>query len=136
MKTLIVTKDGGDTDLCGVSSAFSRLRNGVYDVTIKRHGEKRTINQNSLMWLWLTCIERETGTPKDDIYLYYCARVLSRPMVINGKTTWVHGTTSSLTKDEMQRFLDFIQADAATEFGITLPDPSDRYFEDFYNTYK
>jgi hypothetical protein len=33
-------------------------------------------------------------------------------------------------------FLNQVQADAATEFGITLPNPDDRYFEDFYNTYK
>jgi hypothetical protein len=36
----------------------------------------------------------------------------------------------------MTVFLNQIQADAASEFGIALPSPEDRYWEEFYNEYK
>jgi hypothetical protein len=36
----------------------------------------------------------------------------------------------------MTVFLNKVQADAAVEFGITLPSPEDKYWEDFYNEYK
>jgi len=36
----------------------------------------------------------------------------------------------------MTNFMDKIKADADTEFGITLPLPEDRYYEQFINEYK
>ena len=70
-KQVIMRKVDGrltfDTELAYV---FSTLSNGTYNITIKKASEKRSIPQNDLMWMWLTCIERETGTPKDDIYMY------------------------------------------------------------------
>jgi hypothetical protein len=33
-------------------------------------------------------------------------------------------------------FLTKIQADAATELGITLPDPKDKYWEEFERYYR
>ena len=37
--------------------------------------------------------------------------------------------------EEMTEFLNKIQADAATELGITLPLPEDRFFEQFYQQF-
>lgn len=33
-------------------------------------GENRTLSQNSLYWLWLTCIESETGNDKDILHVF------------------------------------------------------------------
>ena len=57
---------------------LSTLRNGTYDVIIKRSCDRRTMAQNDLMWLWFRCIEDETGTPKEDVYLYYCKKFLCK----------------------------------------------------------
>jgi hypothetical protein len=111
---------------------FSLLANGTYSITIKRASEKRSIPQNDLMWMWFECIERETGTPKDDIYMYYCKRFLCKVIEVGGHQEKIYNTTSKLTKDEMTEFLNKVQADAATELGITLPLPEDRFFEQFY----
>lgn len=88
------------------------------------------------MWLWFACIERETGTPKDDIYMYYCKKFLSRIIEIMGKEEKVYKTSSMLYTDEMTHFMKEIQADAASELGITLPLPDDRFYKDFINTFK
>ena len=118
------------------ASVFSLLRNGRYTVTISRERKPRSLDQNSLMWLWFTCIASETGTPVQDVHDYYCAKFLRKQISWNGTIRTVVEGTSKQTKDRMTVFLNEVQSDAATEFGITLPDPEDRYFEQFYQTYK
>ena len=40
-----------------------------------------------------------------------------------------------LNTTQMTEFMNKIQADAASELGIMLPIPDDRYFEAFYQQY-
>ena len=132
-KTVIMTKNDGrltfDVELPYV---FSLLANGKYTITIKRANEKRSIPQNDLMWMWLTCIERETGTPKDDVYMYYCKKFLMKTIQVGNKMERIYNTSSKLNMEQMSEFLNKIQVDAATELGITLPKQEDRFFEQFY----
>ena len=132
-KTVLMTKNDGrltfDVELPYV---FSLLANGKYTITIKRANEKRSIPQNDLMWMWLTCIERETGTPKDDVYMYYCKKFLMKTIQIGDKLEHIYNTSSKLNQEQMSEFLTKIQVDALTELGITLPKPEDRFFEQFY----
>ena len=88
------------------------------------------------MWLWFTCIERETGTDKLDVHDFYCKKFLKRRMYMNGLEDVVVGSTSKLNTMQMKTFLDKVQADAATELGIKLPLPSDLYYNDFINEYR
>lgn len=115
---------------------LSTLRNGTYNVIIKRASDKRTMAQNDLMWLWLRCIEHETGTPKEDVYLYYCKKFLCKVIQVGEKMEKVYETSSRLNTQRMTEFLNGIKADAASELGIQLPLPEDRYFEQFYQQYK
>lgn len=114
----------------------SQLRNGRYRLTIERYTEPRTVSQNALMWMWFTCIEQETGTYKQDVHDYYCNLFLRRTAVVNGKETVVAGSTSRLNTLQMTDFLNKVKADAASEFGIMLPLPADRYYQEFVNEYK
>lgn len=118
------------------ASVFALLRNGVYTLSITRAREPRSLDQNDLMWLWFTCIEQETGTTRQDVHDYYCVRFLRRSIVWNGMDRTVVEGTSKLSKERMTWFLNQVQADALTEFGIKLPLPEDKYFEEFYQTYK
>ena len=132
-KTVLMTKNDGrltfDVELPYV---FSLLANGKYTITIKRASEKRSIPQNDLMWMWLTCIERETGTLKDDVYMYYCKKFLMKTIQVGNKMERIYNTSSKLNQEQMSEFLTKIQVDALTELGITLPKPEDRFFEQFY----
>lgn len=114
---------------------FSTLANGTYHITVKRASEKRSIPQNDLMWMWLTCIERETGTAKDDVYMYYCKKFLMKTIQVGSKLECIYNTSSKLNTDQMTDFLNKIQADAKMELGIDLPQPEDRFFEAFYNQF-
>lgn len=135
--TIKLTKSGEQVTFDKEPAAvFSLLKNGQYTVTITKAIEPRSVDQNSLMWLWFTCIEVETGTNKQDVHDYYC-RMFNRKLIEwNGRQEVIAKGTSKLSKEEMKIFLDKVQADALTEFGIRLPNPEDMYFEEFYNTYK
>lgn len=122
-----------DTELAYL---FSTLSNGTYTITVKKVQEKRSIAQNDLMWMWLTCIENETGTPKDEVYMYYCKKFLMRTVTMGQRQERVYMTTSKLNTEQMTEFLNKVQSDAQTELGITLPTPQDRFWEAFYQDYR
>ena len=136
-KIINITKEHGEVRMSGeLSDLLATLRNGEYVLTIKRKAVKRSLSQNALMWMWYACIEDETGQDRNDIHAHYCYKFLSRPIEWNGSCEIVAGGTSSLTTEQMTDFLNKVQADAATEFGITLPQPEDRAFDVFFERYK
>ena len=136
-KQVTMTKrDGRLTFDQELAYVFSTLQNGTYHITIKKVSEKRSIAQNDLLWMWMSCIENETGTPKDEVYMYYCKRFLMKTMTIGQRSERIYLTSSKLNTEQMTTFLNQIQTDAATELGITLPTPQDRFFEAFYADYK
>lgn len=136
-KQIIMTKKDGRI-VFDVEPAylFSTLRNGVYTISIKRASEKRTVSQNDLLWMWMQCIENETGTQKDDIYMYYCKKFLMKTITMGQRQERIYSTSSKLSVLEMTNFLNQIQADVASELGIRLPLPEDRFFECFYQEYR
>lgn len=114
----------------------SLLRNGEYTVKIVRKIQPRTISQNSLMWMWYKCMEDATGQRKEDFHDYYKTKFLSRQVVIGGRWVTVFGSTTDLNTLQMTNYLEKVKADAATEFGITLPLPDDRNYQDFITEYR
>lgn len=115
------------------------LANGVYTLVLKRKSNnKRSISQNRLMWLWFTCIAMETGQSKESIHDYYCHKFLSHEVAnpATGEIIFVAGHTSCLNTEAFTQFLNLVQADAATELGITLPSPDDINFDEFEDMYR
>ena len=142
-KTLKFIKNNGDIQykeylLNSLENSFKALANGEYVITISKLVKHRTIDQNKLMWLWFACVEYETGTDKNDVHDYYCGKFLSRMADINGAPERVFSGTSKLTTIGMKDFLDKVQADVNSEFGILLPNPDDlrwKEFEEQYNPF-
>ena len=114
----------------------SLLRNGEYTLKIVRKTKPRTISQNSLMWMWYKCMEDSTGTPKEDFHDYYESKYLNRDVAIGKQLYRVLGSTSDLNTLQMTHYLEKVKADAATEFGIILPLPEDRYYQAFIAEYR
>ena len=50
-------------------------------VTIVITKEKRTLDQNRLYWLWLTCISINTGNEKEDLHEYFIYKYLNPELV-------------------------------------------------------
>lgn len=137
MKTKFV-KESGVIRWLGqpIELLFRLLSNGEYTLEIKKKVKKRSADQNALMWMWFTCVEDETGTLKQDVRDYYARKFLCRTVCINGREEIVVRGTSTLNTAEFTIFLNQVQADVATEFGIRLPSPDDVYFNAFANRYE
>jgi hypothetical protein len=108
----------------------------VYTVEITERRIKRTISQNGLYWLWLTCISHETGNDKDDLHSYFKQKYLiSKTHNVFNEEIQVRSTTG-LNTVEFKYLLDNIQIFASAELAITLADPNDLRWEEFYDYYK
>ena len=108
-----------------------------YFAEIKQIRRRRTIDQNSLYWLWLKCLQDETGEDKDRLHEYFKARYLGISTVeVFGVDVQMSASTTKLDTKEMTHYLDRIQQFALMDLGIALPNPSDLYWEQFYEKYK
>ena len=98
---------------------------------------KKNIDQNSLYWLWLKCLQDETGEDKERLHEYFKARYLGVSTVeVFGVDVQMSASTTKLDTKEMTHYLDRIQQFALADLGIALPNPSDLYWEQFYQKYK
>jgi hypothetical protein len=109
-----------------------------YIIEIKIKRERRTIDQNRLYWLWLSCIMDETGEYKDALHEYFKQHFLGcdEYKVFNKQQIAISKSTATLDTKQMTDYLERIQQFASSELGIVLPNPEDRYWEEFYNHYK
>ena len=121
-----------------VNQWLNTCTNGTYTLTLKRKQQKRSVSQNALMWLWFAAIAEAWteacgyGITSQDVHDAYCMLLIPKDTP-KGK---VAGSTRMLTTEQMTDFLNRVQADAASEYGITLPNPEDQYFEAWAEQYQ
>lgn len=106
-----------------------------YTVNITQKRVKRTISQNALYWLWLTCIEFETGNDKDVLHDFFKFKYLKAETIKIFDEDIFRYSTTKLNTIQFKYYLDQIQIFASTELAIKLPDPADQYWEEFYSFY-
>jgi len=112
------------------------LNGKVYQIKTTNKRAKRSLSQNSLMWLWLACIEQETGQSKDELHSFFKSTILGQESricfgVVYNDTV----TTTDLDTLLFKQYLDKIQIFASSELGIILPNPEDKAFEHFKDYY-
>lgn len=135
MKTITITKAGGRAEWSTPPQLVADLlRNGTYDVAItqRREGTKA---QARLLWMWVNAIARQTGDKPDDVYKWLCHELLPREVTVMGERVTVDGNPRDLTRQQMTAFLDLVRSWVRTMTGIRLPQPEDRVFEQFAQTY-
>jgi hypothetical protein len=106
-----------------------------HTVEILTKRKVRSISQNSLYWLWMTCIEFETGTNRDELHDYFKHKFIL-PIEVNvfGEKI-MRWTTTDKDTLKFKEYLDKIQIFALTDLSISLPDPEDNYWDEFYSFY-
>lgn len=107
-----------------------------YTITISQRKARRSVDQNALMWLWLTCIESETGNDRNDLHEYFKRKYIQPERVKVFDDEQLKYTTTNLSTSQFKEYLDKIQIFAASELAITLPDPNDLYWDEFYEYYR
>ncbi len=101
-----------------------------WDITIEPHRERRSLSQNSLMWMWINevaeYVHEATGQGSDEIHEFFKGQFLPRRVIeIGGVVENAPGSTKNLTKAEMSTYMDKIYAWATSEMGLLLPVPED-----------
>jgi hypothetical protein len=107
----------------------------TYTVEVTEKRVKRTISQNALYWLWLTCIAFETGNDKDELHDLFKRKYLQPERVMIFEDQFLRYSTTKLNTTQFKYYLDNIQVFASTELAIHLPDPKDKYWDEFYKFY-
>jgi hypothetical protein len=106
-------------------------------ITIKEFRVKRSLKQNALYWMVITCIADHIGDDKEEIHQAYKRKYL--PWVekdLPGHLSYwdVSGTPDQNTK-EFTDYLDKIYRHAQEFLGIILPRPDDDSFNNFVEKY-
>jgi len=122
----------------------------VSEIIIREHKKNRSIDQNSLLWQWLTIIANELGTSKEEQHEFFKDKFLVNiyqrdnpdyaEMVQTLREVWKHGmrdealslrkrivaltSTTTATVSQMQEYLENIERNAA-ELAIKLPFPEE-----------
>ena len=106
-------------------------------IRIEAVKEIRTLDQNRLYWLFLSCIEQETGNDKNNLHEFFTLEFLPliQQMVFK-KLIYKRTSTTSLDTKLFTEYLNKIQIFANTELSIELPNPEDLKFAEFYDHYK
>jgi hypothetical protein len=107
-----------------------------YTVKVAKKAEIRTLSQNRLYYLWLNCISDETGNDVEDLHEYFKLKFIGvRSRIIYGENVVKAYSTTDLNTEQFKEYLDNVQRWANVEQGIILPNPEDKYWEQFYNEY-
>ena len=127
-----------DNSKQAVKDYIDRLKvDKVWIVDISRKKDNRSIDQNRLMWLWLQCIEQETGNDKELLHLYFKDKYLpKKEIILIDEIVQIPGSTAKLNTSQFTEYLEKIRIFANTELGIELPDPDSMIWESFYDSYK
>lgn len=95
-------------------------------VRIETHKKRRTLSQNGLYWRWVEIIREHTGNSKTEIH------DILRDMFLEPQEIWfgdqvklVLPSTADLEPVDFGKYLDQIQAMAATDLGLFLPSSKD-----------
>jgi hypothetical protein len=104
-------------------------KDGSFKVEVKRNLSKRSLSQNALYWVWVAIISEETGYRKDEVHALLRYQFLpSCEQEIMGHRIHDLPSTTKLNTKEFTEYLNDIE-NWASDFGITLPHPEDKYYE-------
>ena len=107
----------------------------AYTIEITEKRVRRTISQNNLYWLWLTCLSFETGNDRMKLHEYFKDEFIPAELFeMFGKVKSLKSTTG-LNTVQFKYLLDHVQQFASSELAITLPDPEGHKWEEFYKYY-
>src|SRR5574343_323449 len=105
-------------------------------IEIKEYKPKRTNLQNRYYWAIINFISSETGNDRISLHEYFKSQFLMKigDYVFNQKIDYNISTTELNTKE----FTEYIEKISVfiSDFGLSIPRPEDKDFEQFLNHYE
>ena len=97
----------------------------LWAVTVEPYKERRSLNQNSLLWKWNGIIAQETGNDVDLVHDTLKKKFLAPEEIeLFGEKT-LYRSTAKLDTRAMSEYMDKVYAFTTQELGILLPVPED-----------
>lgn len=102
------------------------------ELIVRKRGAGRSLQQNALLWMWITMIADDKGYDKHEREQVHYELLAIR----FGTVTLKHGlvmpakTTHDMTTAEMAEYLDWLQRYAATDLDMQLPSPGEADYPD------
>lgn len=127
---LTIAVSGGQLQPTGyqqhVIDCYLQTREGR-DVVLKlsRPTNRRSLNQNRFYWgTVLAIIAADTGHTPEEIHHALKAILLPRKFItLKGREVEIAKTTTDLSTEEFEAYLERVRAWASTELGIEIPTP-------------
>jgi hypothetical protein len=93
----------------------------TWHVTIRKHGDIRSSSQNARFHAICRMVSDEIGDDVDSVKTAYKDLFLDPGVkTVIGRQITVYQSTSKMTVEELGRFMDRVEAHAATTWGIFL----------------
>jgi hypothetical protein len=145
----------------GAKEYFNKLISEKAMCEIREIKLKRSLDQNSLYWLWLTVIQKEIGLDKNESHCSYRALFLRRDdeyitnlirrdiwNILENKINsfnyfpelkdiidYISYSTTELDTKDFTDYLNKIREHARANMGVILLTQDDKEFEAFYREY-
>jgi hypothetical protein len=127
MKPIPLVTDADRAQLIAFIKALDLSR--PWRVTVKRPAQRRSLSQNALFWKWMEEAGQHCGYDKDDMaeVVKEICDCPKKRIVLDG-VAYERRSTSDLTKQEMQDFMDRIYRRLVGDMGVylTLPEEQQR----------
>ena len=96
------------------------------EITISQYKKRRSLEQNSLYWCWLSFIREHTGTSKEALHIYYKSKFLPFHIEeVNGEDVRIYKSTTDLNVQEFTDYLSEIEDHARDFHNLILPTQED-----------
>lgn len=128
MKSISLRIEGGKVPadaFARISGLLTEIKDGEYEVVLKRKVSKRSASQNALYRVWVRIIARETGNSEPDIHDYLRYKFLRSTKLFEGEEVALLPTTTELTVEQMTDYMNNVESFVANELSITLPSSED-----------
>lgn len=99
---------------------------GTYNIFITDVAYRTSVPQRKLFWMWMGELEYWSGQPRKDWHDYFVNKFIDPDK---------HGISDISTK-AMTHFMQQVQAECSSEFGVTLPLPEDNGYNEFVMEYQ
>ena len=98
----------------------------------------RSTKANALYWLWMKCLEDETGQSRYDYHEYFKYQFIGIRVKkdIKGNDIIKEPSTKGMLSKPFNEYMRKVQAEALTEFNTTVPLPEDEGYQQFLEHYK
>ena len=103
---------------------------GTKEVIIKEHKTTRSLEQNSLYWIWVGILADELGYTKDSLHDALRDALLEPVSFIDvrsGETKSRLRSTTELSVKEFTAYLEAVEVFASDFAGCVLPRPEEQY---------